>query len=140
MEPETYLFSTNEIHRIIAKYICLEIYEDKLDEIPSLTSEELLALELTNEYGSITRCFASPSKIISSFRDDLDQILINELSDNIGVEILLRVNKPELLFDFSRLLELFKDQLIPYQVLYNSETQNPVIFYTPTQIAIMGYA
>jgi len=133
-------FSTAEIHRIIAKYICLEIYEDKLDKIPSLSSEELLGLELVNEYGSITRCYASPSKIISSFRDDLDEILINELSDNISAEILFQVNKPDLLFDFSRLLELFKDELIPYQVLYNSETKNPVIFFTPTQIAIMGYA
>jgi hypothetical protein len=133
-------FSDNEIQKIIAKYVCLEIYEDKFDETPSLTTEELITLELTNEYGSITRCYSSASKIISTFRDDIKEILVDDLTQNISSEILLSVNKPDLLFDFNRFLELFKDELIPYQVLYNSEDKNPVIFYTPTQITVMGYA
>jgi hypothetical protein len=105
-----------------------------------LTSEELIVLELTNEYGSKTRCYASPSKILSSFREDLKEILADELKDKINSYILLRINKPDLLFNFNHLLELFKDELIAYQVLYNSEDENPVIFYTPTQISVLGIA
>ena len=133
-------FSDTEIQLIIAKYICLEIYNGKLNEPPSLTTEELVTLELTNKYGSITRCYASPSKIVSSFRDDLGQIIIDDLARNISAEILLSINKPDLIFDFNRILQLFKDELIPYQALYNSDKNKPVIFYTPTQITIMGYA
>lgn len=133
-------FSNNEIQNIIAKYVCLEIYENKFDKTPSLTEEELISLELTNEYGSITRCYASPSKIVSSFRNDIKDILVDKLSDNMSSEILLHINEPNILFDFNLLIELFKDELIVYQVLYNSENKNPVIFYTPTQITIMGYA
>jgi FRG domain. len=133
-------FLDKEIIEIIAKYICLEIYENKFDKIPSLTQEKLITLELTNEYGSITRCHASPSKILSSFRSDIREILIDELTLNISTEILLCLNNPKLLFDFDNLLSLFKDELIAYQVLYNSENENPVIFYTPTQITVLGYA
>lgn len=133
-------FSDKEIQKILAKYICFEIYENKFDKTPSLTKENLISLELTNEYGSITRCYVSPSKIEFSFRDDLNEIICEKLMNNLSSEILLRINKPDLLFDFNKLLELFKDEIIPYQVLYNSEKEKPVIFYTPTQLTIMGYA
>jgi len=133
-------FEEKEIFEIIAKYICLEIYESKIGKTPSLTQEKLVLLELTNEYGSITKCFASPSKIISSFRSDINDILIEDLTFNISTKILLCINDPKLLFDFSNLLSLFKDELIAYQVWYNSEEHNPVIFYTPTQITVLGYA
>lgn len=133
-------FTDKEIFIIIAKYICLEIYENKFDKIPHLTTEELIVLELTNEYGSITRCCVSPSKLVAAFRNDINEILKDELTLNISSEILLCVNKPDLIFDFNNLLQLFKEELIAYQVLHNSENSNPVIFYAPTQISVLGYA
>lgn len=133
-------FQDKEIVEIIAKYICLEFHKKKFNNTPSLSQEKLITLELTNKYGSITRCFASPSKILSSFRSDIGEILIDELALNISTEILLWVNDPKLLFNFDNLLCLFKDELIAYQVLYNSEKEKPVIFYTPTQITVLGYA
>lgn len=133
-------YTNEEIIKIISQYICLEIYFHKNDKTYSISKEELVVLEMTNEYGSITRCHASPSKIVSTFRDDLDQILIDELMVEISSEILLNINIPNLLFDFKKLITLFKDELVIYQVLYNSEIENPVIFYTPTQITICGYA
>jgi len=133
-------FEEKEIFEIIAKYVCIGIWEIKLDKIPSLTKEKLVSLELTNEYGSITRCFASPSKVISSFRSDINDIIIDDLILNISTNILLCINNPKLLFDFNNLLSLFKDELIVYQVWYNSENINPVIFFTPTQITVLGYS
>lgn len=133
-------FQNSEIIEIIAKYVCLEFHENKYDKIPSLTKEKLITLELTNKYGSITRTHASPSKILTAFRSDIREILIDELTFDISTEILLRLNNPKVLFDFNKLLSLFKDELITYQVLYNSEKENPVIFYTPTQITVLGYA
>lgn len=133
-------FSDSEIQNIIAQYVCLEIYENKFDKTPSLTEEELITIELKNEYGSITRCYASPSKIVSSFRNDIKDVLVDKITDNISSEILLQVNEPSILFDFHKLIELFKSEIIAYQVLYNSENTNPVIFYTPTQVTVLGYA
>ncbi len=133
-------FEDIEIQSIIAKYVCLEIYGAKFGSTPTFTGEKLVVLELVNEYGSVTRCYASPSKINASFRDDLNEVLIDQLAEDINERILLRINKPNLVFDFIRFLDLFKDELIAYQVYYNSEDKNPVIFYTPTQIAVMGYA
>jgi hypothetical protein len=133
-------YTCEEIIKFISQYISIEIHFHKYNETYSISKEKLIALEMTNEYGSITRCHASPSKIVSTFRDDLNEIIIDELTENISSEILLNINIPNLLFDFKKLINLFKDELIIYQVLYNSEIENPVIFYTPTQIKICGYA
>lgn len=133
-------FLDTEIIEIIAKYVCLELHKNKSDKIPSLSKEKLITLELTNEYGSITRSYASPSKVTSAFRSDISEIVIDKLAVNISSEILLYVNDPKIVFDFSKLLGVFKDELIAYQILHNSEKKNPVIFYTPTQITVLGYA
>lgn len=133
-------YSIEEIINIICKYISLEIYFHKKNEIYSFSKEKLITLEMTNEYGSITRCHVSPNKLVSTFRDDLNLILNNELVENISPKILLYINIPNLVFDFHKLINLFKDELVLYQVLYNSENENPVIFFTPTQIKVCGYA
>jgi hypothetical protein len=133
-------YSIVDIAHIIAKYICLEIHEDKYDHAPDLTEEPNVCLEMVNEYGSITRCHATPSKIVTAFRSDIRDILVDLIIDDYGSKVLLHVNKADLIFDFHRLVELFKDELICYQVLYNSENDKPVIFYTPTQIKVIGYA
>ena len=58
----------------------------------------------------------------------------------IPSEILLHINTPRYIFDFSKLLDLFKKELIAYQVLENSENNNPVIFFSPSQLRTIGYA
>lgn len=133
-------YEIEDIVMIISQYICLEIYFKKFHVIYSISKENLIVLEMTNEYGSLTRCHASPSKIISSFRDDLNVILQDDYSLDISPKILLHLNIPNIIFDFNKLISLFKEELILYQVLQNSEIENPVIFYTPTQIKICGYA
>jgi len=54
--------------------------------------------------------------------------------------LLQRINDPRSIFDFNKLVKLFKEELIAYQVLFNSREENPVIFYSPTQISVLGYA
>lgn len=64
-----------------------------------------------------------------------------EFADECGnSEILMRINAANIMFDFDKLVQLFKEELIVYQVWYNSENDNPVIFYSPAQISILGYA
>lgn len=133
-------YTDTEIINIISKYIYFEIFESKYDKTPSLSNDEMITLELTNEYGSMTKCYASENKIVSSYRTDIKNVLIDKLTTTLSSEILMYINQPNLLFDFNKLTELFKDEIIPYQVLYNSEDTNPVIFYSPSQIKIMGYA
>lgn len=134
-------YSLEEIINVLSKYICFEIFENNNENIPSLTNSEMLVLELANEYGSFTRCYASSELIVQAFRDDIRDIFIQQLPQILSSRVLLKVNKPKILFDFHKFLILFKEELIVYQVLYNSENDhNPVIFYTPTQISIFGYA
>ncbi|HET8573963.1 MAG TPA: FRG domain-containing protein [Edaphocola sp.] len=133
-------FSDDEIFSIISKYVFLEIHKNKNKYTFPLNGEPIITLEMTNEYGSITRCYASPSKICSSFRNDLKEVLIDELTQIISSEILLHINITNIVFDFEKLLDLFKDEIIAYQILHNSEEENPVIFYTPTLVSILGYA
>lgn len=132
-------FTNHEIHKIISNSIFLEFYENKFDEIYSISGEKLLVLEMTNQYDSITRFYASKSKVREAFRDDIEEILTPEFNGKIGTKLLLNVNKPQIVFDFNKLLGLFKEEIIAYQVVYNSEKNNPVIFYSPTEISILGY-
>lgn len=133
-------FSNEEIALIMSTYINLELLDFKSKDTFSISGEKLVVLELTNEYGSITRAYASPSKIISSFREDISEIVIDDLLPIKTPEVLLYVNKPSIIFDFDKLLGLFKEEIIAYQVLYNSEKDNPVIFYSPKQVSVLGYA
>lgn len=134
-------YSLNDIASILSKYICLEYHKQKFDKIISFSGEKLITLELTNEYGSITRCMASPSVIVNAFRKDLKSVLIDELiTDPISSRVLLYVNRPNLVFNFNLLAKAFVKELIAYQVLHNSRDEKPVIFYTPSQLTILGYA
>lgn len=133
-------YSNKDIFAILSKYVCLEILEDKLHYTPSLFDEELILLEFTNKYGSITRCKAPQIKMEACFRDDLKNILIAPLTETISSKILLHINIPQILFEFDKLVQFFKEELVAYQVLHNSENENPVIFYTPSQLSVFGYA
>jgi len=58
---------------------------------------------------------------------------------HINSGLLMHINQAKVLFDFHKLMDLFKDEMVCYQVLYNSENSKPVIFYTPSQIEILGF-
>ncbi|GGF04083.1 FRG domain-containing protein [Chishuiella changwenlii] len=133
-------FTNFEIYKIINDYVFFEYYEFVFKEVFSFNNEELIVLELTNKYNSITRCYARKSKIEETFRDDIEYILIENYYKNITSLVLLDVNIPQLIFDFEKLLTLFKEEMIAYQVVYNSEKLNPVIFYSPTELNILGYS
>ncbi len=129
-------FELIEIAMIISKYIYLEFFDEVDGPMPHLGDGKYTALELTNEYGSQTRCFSNEAKLVKSFRSDVKEIFKDNVNVNIGM--LMLVNKAKILFDFHKLLNLFKDEIISYQVWYNSDTDHPVIFYTPTQIEVLG--
>ena len=88
----------------------------------------------------MTRCKVSPSSITSAFRDDINDLILDMMPRPIPSELLLHINKPRYVFDFYKLLNLFKTEMIAYQVLENSENSNPVVFFTPSQIKTIGYA
>lgn len=132
-------YTDNEIYTVMAKYICLEINSIVYDKILSFNDEEVIVIELTNQYGSISTSFVSRSKVVSSYRSDIKEILHDNHGNIISSELLLLINNPKIIFDFNKLLNLFKEEIIAYQVLNNSKNNNPVIFYTPTQISVLGY-
>lgn len=133
-------FTNFEIYTIIKDYIFFEYYEHLFGKAYSIDNKELIVLELTNKYHSMTRCYVTKSKLEKAFRDDIENVLIEEYKGNITSRILLNVNVPQIIFDFEKLLSLFKEEMIAYQVAYNSEKTNPVIFYSPTELNILGYS
>lgn len=134
-------YSEDEIINIISTYISLEMSKEQSEKIEySVNDEKLIILELANKYGGKTRCKASPSNVVLAFREDINEIVISTMPRPIPSEILLHINTPRYIFDFSKLLDLFKKELIAYQVLENSENNNPVIFFSPSQLKTIGYA
>ena len=133
-------FSDAEIIEIISQVIVTGITEELTDTTFSFSGEKLLLLEMTNEYGNTSRCRVSPSVILSAFRPDLFDILADGAPKVLQPEILLHINDPYLLFDFHLLLAAFKNEMICYQLLQQQENEHPVIFFTPAQINVLGYA
>ncbi|TNJ46090.1 FRG domain-containing protein [Tamlana fucoidanivorans] len=128
-------YSIEDILSILTTYLSLE-----LQDIFTQDSEELILLEMANKYGSRVRFKTKKNNIISYFRNDLNDIILKKLPRPIPAELLLHLNKPRYVFDFKKLIEFFKTEAIANQVFYNRENKFPVIFYTPVQIDILGYA
>lgn len=133
-------FSDAEIIQIISQVIVAGVTEELTDRVFSFSGEKLLQLEMTNEYGNVSRCQVSPSVILSAFRADLFDILSDNAPKALQPEILLHINDPYLLFDFHLLLAAFKKEIIFSQLLLQQENDHPVIFFTPAQINVLGYA
>jgi FRG domain len=133
-------FTDLEIFEIIAKYVCLELKESKDKVETSQEGEKMILIEMNSDYGSRTRCYASPSNLVNAFRSDLSNVLVNSFMPTDQAEIMLHINTANLLFDFKKLLQAFKKEVIAYQVFHNSENENPVIFYSPSQLNVLGYA
>lgn len=136
-------YTHHDIFTMISKYICFELHNHKYKYVPSFSDEELVLLQISSEYGSYTRSYVSAEGVVKAFREDIRDILVKDLAmllDTLGSQVLLYTNKAPLLFDFNKLIELFKEELIPYQVLHNSQNDNPVIFYSPARVVKMGYA
>jgi|GEM_PF-1740948 len=133
-------FSDMEIIQLISQTIVSGMTKQLTEKTLSFSGEELLLLEMTNEYGNSTKCRVSPSVILAAFRSDLLDVLVDDAPKVLQPEILLHINNPFLLFDFHLLLDAFKKEMICYQILRQRENDNPVIFFTPAQINILGYA
>ncbi|MFS4467533.1 FRG domain-containing protein [Maribacter sp. 2210JD10-5] len=133
-------FTNFDIYKIIIDYIFFEYYEHISEKAFSYGDRELIVLELTNKHHSMTRCYVTKSKLEEAFREDIKDVLIEDYEQDITSLVLLKVNIPQIIFDFEKLLALFKEEMIAYQVVYNSEKINPVIFYSPTELNILGYS
>ncbi|MCT4601998.1 MAG: FRG domain-containing protein [Marinifilum sp.] len=128
-------FKNEEIFKIISKYLCLEI-----ESLRKEVKTNLITLEMTNKYGSKTRFKASPENVVKAFRDDIEEVIDKNKPRPIPSELLLFINKPRYIFDFKKLIEFFKEEAIIQQIFHNRGNKNPVIFYTPSQIKVLGYA
>lgn len=128
-------YSIDDIFTILSTYLYLE-FRDKLEQ----EYKEQILLEMTNKYGSRVRFEADKLNIPNYFRNDINDIILKNKPRPIPSELLLHINKPRYVFDFNKLIDFFKIEAIANQVFYNRENEYPVIFYTPVQIDILGYA
>jgi len=125
----------NEIIDILASYLNEIIHEKKDNE-----KGKLITIEIQNLYGVTSKCQVNPINIVDAFRDDIDKIIIDDIPRPIPCELLLDIPVPQYIFDFSKLTNLFKTELIVSQALHSTEKEYPVIYFSPSQIKILGYA
>jgi hypothetical protein len=128
-------YTLDDIFAILATYLFLE-FKNKLKQ--EYTEQVLLVM--TNKYGSRVRFKTDKLNIPNYFRRDINDIILKNKPRPIPSELLLHINKPRYIFDFNKLIDFFKIEAIANQVFYNRENESPVIFYTPVQIDILGYA
>ncbi len=125
----------DEIVDILASYLS-EIIRNKKD----IQKNELITIEMQNLYGVTSRCQVNPINILRAFRTDIDKIIVDYLPRPIPSELLLHIPVPQYIFDFKKLTDLFKTELIVSQAIHNTENKYPVIYFSPSQIKILGYA
>lgn len=128
-------YSIDDIFTILATYLFLEFQHNLEQEY----TEQVL-LEMASKYGSKVRFEANKINIPNYFRKDIDDVILKDKPRPIPSELLLHINKPRYIFDFNKLIDFFRIEAIASQVFYNRENEYPVIFYTPVQIDILGYA
>jgi hypothetical protein len=133
-------YTDMEIFAIISNYLLLEFYDQKVKQGFKDDEDNLITLEMTNKYGSSTRFKAVPNNIIKAYRDDLDEIIVKYPIRPIPIELLFHINRPRYIFDFKKLIELFKKEIVANQVFENRLDNHPVIFYSPAQVRLLGYA
>lgn len=81
-----------------------------------------------------------PNNVVLAYREDIDSVVLSHMPRPIPSELLLHINRPRYVFDFKKLVELFRKEAVAYQVFDNRQDDIPVIFYSPAQINILGYA
>lgn len=128
-------YSIHDILTILASYLFLE-FQSKLKQ----DYRDKILLEITNIYGSKTRFEADKRSIGNYFRNDIEDIIGRNIPRPISSELLMHMNEARYVFDFNKLIDFFKTEAIANQVFYNREKEYPVIFYTPNQIYVLGYA
>lgn len=128
-------YSIDDIFTILSTYLFLE-FKDKLKH----EYTEQVLLEMTNKYGSRVRFETDKLNIPNYFREDINDVVLKSKPRPIPSELLLHINKARYVFDFNKLINFFKIEAIANQAFYNRENKYPVIFYTPVQIDILGYA
>jgi len=129
------LYTIDDIFTILSTYLFLE-FKDKLEQ----GYTEYILLEMANKYGSKVRFEADKLNIPNYFRNDINDVILKNKTRPIPSELLLHINKPRYVFDFNKLLDFFRIEAIASQVFYNRANEYPVIFYTPVQIDVLGYA
>jgi hypothetical protein len=133
-------YSINQIYIAIIQYVCLESFKsDKKNKLKLLFQDPIL-IEMTSAYGVHNRCYVCKQKIEKAFRDDIIDVLEDSLPKYIDSAILLYINKPRNVFDFNKLKDLFAEEIIPSQMLLQSKSKNPIIFYSPVYLNRLGYA
>lgn len=131
-------YSRKQIFIALSKYLCMEIYS--MNNIKNEISINPILLEMESFYGIHNRFYLAEHKIENAFREDILEILVDSLPKSVSSHILFYVNKPRIVFDFNKLIKVFADEIIPSQMLRQGKNKNPIIFFTPLNIKILGYA
>lgn len=132
-------YSLNDIILVIAKYAAIEMHRNRTNELYVETNFETIRVELADNHQNSATSIVCSHQVKNAFRNNLDTMVKGKHSNINDSRLMLIVNKPPLLFNFDKLLELFKSDLICYQLLLNGAKDNLVVFFSPTEIVTLGY-
>lgn len=99
--------------------------------------ESYLWLELATP-GLTSRSFAPPHAVVGALRDDVDRVLRDPALAGNPEQLLQLVQSPVLLYDADRLVDLFAEYLIPWQVVH--DRLDLAVYFSPVRVAVIGKA
>jgi hypothetical protein len=147
-------YSDDQIAAAMAAYSVLSVlYETELAASPydverATTAAvdklfgESIEIEFGSGDGSYSRGHAAKRDIIGSLRNDLATLLLPKHKQRLSTDVrslLFIVRSPQLLFDFSHLVWLFAEQILPSQAVFRSRASAKVAhYYSPAQCSALG--
>lgn len=133
-------YTKEQIVQVISKYLAFELWESVLEKDIEEVIYDPILLSMSNSHGTYCRFHASGFNVARAFRDDVLDIQDDALPQSLNSQLLLYIQKPRVVFDFDRLLELFVKEIIATQVLRSKNSKDPTLFFSPAYINRLGYA
>ena len=133
-------YSIRQICYAICKFVSFASLTVKATIDPKSLFCEPILIEMASVYGVHNRFYVAKKKIEQAFRNDICDVLVDSLPDYVDSLILLYINKPQTIFDFYKLKDLFAEEIIPSQMLSQCKNENPIMFYSPVYLKRLGYA
>lgn len=133
-------YTRRQILYSISKYLVLEFYDSvKKVDIESLFYSPIL-ISMSDSFGTHCRCLTSRLCLQSAIREDILDIQSNSLPKSISTDLLLYVQKTNIVFDFDELVSLFYYEIIPSQMIQSKHSCKPTLFFSPIYVDRLGYA
>lgn len=142
-----YPYSIEQISACFSNYVALifEDYKHKFNENDMPPQKKFYAEPLYIDlavFQSESRAYVEEADFFGCFRNQFADYLLPDILDayknKIWFKIFSNVSNPQYLFDFNKLLVLYVEQIIPFQVFLRGAKTGLPIFFSPFELTSLG--